>query len=890
MTRIILLSLSLAIALVAQDQPGPQPRPPGVRVQPRVQVQPNNQNQPRVQVQPNQAQPEEEDQPEAQQPPGIQVQPGNQPQPPIPGVQPPAPNANQPNPEPNEPPPNVGVGRAPGAPNPNLPTTLNVGNFTGLDVAELYNKYTGKLVLVSQEAAAGEISFFVPGDMTYQQAATIIEKKLVMEGYALIPDEDDPNLVDLVLASSPTSGAKAQGPPVIQDLSDLENMPADGFVTYVMPLEYLKPDEALRAFNAVVGQLGTAGTVAAVPNAGSVVISGNLPVVRMLAELKERIDVPSARVATKFVEVVYGDVEELAEKLNEIFNNQRQTQQSARVQRTGSTPATPAAPPTPSAPNVAANIAATIGDSPGSAGEETPINIIPQPRTSRIFLMGRPVDIIFVEGLIDQFDAPSSKRNYLQLKLRYLPVIEFLDVAADAIERTLETPGAAGGGAAGARRSANAARTSTRPTITQQGGGRNNVGGGFGGAGGGGTGQAQIQQQEIDTRPEPLLIGKTLLVADNISNTIVVNGPPHHIEIVQDLVEKLDNPSEQVAITAVFGRYNLEKNTNFGVDLAQLLPGGRDFTGAWQNRNGVPSVIDPNTFLDLSSLLGAAGAGGAGLSAYATIGDNFGVFVNALEANTNFTAISRPTVFTTNNGIARLSSGSSIAVPTSTFQGGATNGFSTNVEFRDIVLDLQVRPLVNSKDEVTLEIALLREDIGGVRDIAGFGEVPDIDTDEISTRVTVPNQSTIILGGLITESDNKSDSGIPILSSIPGIGRLFGSGRKDVSRQELVILIHPSILSNPAVRRDSKYAGVAPPESDLEAYQRAFDANSKMAARARASVENVGVLPARGDYVPDGGAATPPNAGRAEPVEQPATRGRIMTSPTHRALRTRRRR
>ena len=55
----------------------------------------------------------------------------------------------------------------------------------------------------------------------------------------------------------------------------------------------------------------------------------------------------------------------------------------------------------------------------------------------------------------------------------------------------------------------------------------------------------------------------------------------------------------------------------------------------------------PDTLLDFNSLLGAPGAAAGGLSAYAVIGDNFGVFVNALETNRNFTAISRPTIFGT---------------------------------------------------------------------------------------------------------------------------------------------------------------------------------------------------------------------------------------------------
>ncbi len=161
--------------------------------------------------------------------------------------------------------------------------------------------------------------------MTYAEAAMVIEKRLVMEGLEIVPDDDDPSFVKLVLANSQTSGPKPLGPPVGDDIDQLEGeVSADGFVTYVMALEYLKPDDALRAFQSVVQQFGSAGTVAAIPNAGSVVISGNLPLVRMLVELKERIDVPSAQVGTKFVEVTFADVEDLAARLNEIFNSQSQ--------------------------------------------------------------------------------------------------------------------------------------------------------------------------------------------------------------------------------------------------------------------------------------------------------------------------------------------------------------------------------------------------------------------------------------------------------------------------------------------------------------------------------------------------------------------------------------
>ncbi len=854
----IVLSLLFALMqpLAAQDNAPPAPKPPAPAAPAAEDAAPPVPAAPAAEDNAPPAPPAEDAAPPA---------PPNPPVPAPPGLVPPAPGENPPNPDPEDPVPGRAPAAIPNAPDPNQPAQLNAANLNGQDIADLYYTYTGKKVLVSQEASAAEVSFIVPGQMTYAEAARVIEKRLVMEGLEIVPDDDDPSFVKLVLANSQTSGPKPLGPPVGDDIDELANqVSADGFVTYVMALQYLKPDDALRAFQSVVQQFGSAGTVAAIPNAGSVVISGNLPLVRMLVELKDRIDVPSAQVGTKFVEVTFADVEDLSARLNEIFNNQRQNNNATAGVRRATTP-TNTGPPLPNAP-AAAN-AANVPGGATSSGEDTPINIIPQPRTSRIFLMGRPVDIIFVEGLIADFDAPSSKRNFLRKKLRYLPVTEFIPVAADALERTLETSSGAGGSSA--RRGGSSSltgrtgSTSSRRTTGSTTSSRNSIGGGGIGGTGGGS-RAQLAQQDIQTAPESILIGKTLLVGDNISNSIVVNGPPHHIEIVQSLVDELDQPSEQVAITAVFARYDLGKDRSFGVDLARLLGGDSDFRGAIQNRNGVPSVIDPNTLLDFNSLLGAPGAAAGGLSAYAVIGDNFGVFVNALESNRNFTAISRPTIFTTNNGVARISSGSRIAVPTSTFQGGTQTGFSTNVEFRDIVLELEVRPLVNSEEEVTLEISLVRDNIGDNRAIQGFGEVPDIDTDEISTRVTVPNRSTIVLGGLITESDTRTGSGIPILSSIPLLNKFLGVNSKDVLREELVILIHPSILTDPA---------------DVQKFQEAYDADSKVAPRARASVQQ-GVLPPRGALQ----SGANPNAG------EDASRGALMTSPVHRAMRNKKRR
>lgn len=769
----------------------------------------------------------------------------------VPGVVPPAERG-----EPVDAPPEAGRAFLPGgAPDPDA-VVIPVGqafekdNMTGQEAANLYHLHTGKRVIVQGAAALAEIKMFQPGPLTNAEIASLLEKQLLMEGFALIAS--GANEVKLVISNGPV-GPTDTGPRLYGPEDELPE--GDEFITYVMPLQFLKPDEALRAFQQVVGTLGPAGKVAAVPNAASVVINANSALVKALVALKNKIDVPSAQVSTKFVEVTFADVEELAERLNEIFNNQRtQGRSTAGQQRT----ATPGA---AGIPGLAAN---TAGAS--SAGEDTPVNILPDTRTNRLFLMGRPVDLTFIEGLIKDFDSPSSKRNFLRHKMRYLPVVEFLPVAADALERTLESGSSAAGGPSGGQSRSTPSRNTTSNRNT---GGNSNIGGGAGGTGGGT--RAQLAQQDVNTAPESMLVGKTLLVADNISNSIIVQGPPHHVEIVENLIDELDQASQQVAITAIFGRYDVTDGGSFGVDLAHIL---KDVSGelqlAGQTNNGTPSVIDPGTLTDIANVIGAPGTG---LSLYGILGNELGIFVNAVETNSNFVATNRATVFTTNNHEARISSGARIAVPTSTFTSGgfqSGNSQTTNVEFRDVVLELVVLPLVNDEDTVTLNISLVRDDIGEDRTV-GELTVPDIITDELTTTITVPNRATIILGGLITETDRHGKNGVPVLSSIPGVGRLFSRTTKEIERQELVLMIHPNIISD---------------DAELDEYQRQYDASSRVATDSRATMAGQGVLPSRGIVEPVYGKAASERT--LQPVEayeeQPENRARpVITSPAQQA-------
>lgn len=713
-------------------------------------------------------------------------------------------------------------------------------------IANLYKKWTGRRVIVSSAAAQATITFVQEPPLTHEEAAELLKKACLLEGLVFVPS--GPNIDKLVLATGGPN-PKGIGLPMYLDLSELPE--GDEVIQFVMLLDYIKPDEAVRTFTQVIGQFGAYGSIAAVPNASAIVITENTQLIRSLIELKERIDVPSAQISTRFVKVEYADVTELAETLNELLNSQQQQQRSAGVTRQQGSATSRNLPPGVTNPAAAA-AAAAAGASGGSAGEDTPVQIVPESRTNRIFVMGRPIDVIFVEGLIREFDTETDRRNYLRRKLKFLAVSEFLPIASDALARTLgqDQQGSGGRISGGGSSRGNFQAQQTRSTNP-----RGSTGSASGsrtstsGRSGGGAGNV-LSDPAISSAPESLLIGRTLLVADNISNSIVVQGPPQSLETITLLLDEIDVKSEQVMISTVFGQLTLGNDLEYGFDWAFTADANNSRPIAGQNRTSPASsgdLIIPGTLITPDLFPNAA----TGLSIYGQLTEDLFGYLRALESTGRFNVISRPTVFTANNQRATISSGQRIAVPTNSFNSGTT-GQSTNIEYRDVVLSLEVIPLVNSEDEVTLTVALLNDDVVGSQFIEGVGEVPTIGTRELVTTVTVPDESTVVLGGLITVTDRDTVSGIPILSSIPGIGKLFSTTKTEEDRQELIIFIQPKIVNN---------------DQTLAEAQRDMNFRYDSAAEVRKMGAGPGVLPARGTVNNIGGS-------KAVHTSQPVESGR----------------
>ena len=791
---------------------------------------------------------------------------------------------------------------------------INEPKLSGNQLAGLYRTYTGHRVIVSAAAATAEFSFVQEASekdpLTFAQAADLLRKAAIIENFVFVPDGQNPNLEFLTLS---TGGIRPTqiGVKVYNENDTLPE--SDAVISYVMSLTNIKPAEAVNIFTQIIGTFGAYGSIAPVPNAAAVVITENTSLIRKLIELKAEIDKPSSQVGTRFIAVKYADVTEIAGTLTELLTAQQSTQTTAGIQRAGSPQ------PVSIAPGGMPPVGGQAAGSEGGSSESTPVQIIPDPRTNRIFAMGRPVDLAFVESLVREFDVETSEKNFLRRKLKFLKVSEFLPVATNALTRAFSGTGGGGssgggasaggnqGGAPGQAQGGGGNRGQSRSSRqssnnSRNSGGSNGSGANFGGGGGeaGGTsgGGGGLSGGDVSSAPESALVGRTLLVADNITNSVVVQGPPSDLDIIVKLLDQIDVKPDQVMISTVIGQLTLNDDFKVGLDYLRL---GSDFVGRGGNGTGpalpilnqlvaaipgTPAVGEPGSGGFIPATPGTPAQGkfnpgtltGGGLQIYGKIGNNLDVYLQALQSKTDFTVLSRPSIFTANNVTGTISSGEKIAIPTGSNSFGNSNSSSTQIEYQDVVLKLEVRPLVNSENDITLEIALLNDEQNGTQVIAGGGgnggdlTVPTISTREILTTVTVPNNQTVVLGGLISAKDSKTKSGIPILSSIPYIGGLFGSDQTTKLRSELMVFIQPSIVSN---------------DRSLNTVQAEMDSRYKVSDRAHAFADGPGVLPPVDAITPvedkGGSYSTPARSAPAVDGSPPVTIKRKQSiGPAHR--------
>jgi len=262
------------------------------------------------------------------------------------------------------------------------------------------------------------------------------------------------------------------------------------------------------------------------------------------------------------------------------------------------------------------------------------------------------------------------------------------------------------------------------------------------------------------------------------------------------LVETLDRPTPQVMIEARIvessRNFTRELGVQLGLQFSQITD--RVFPNRIDVGGGVSQpVVQPgglarpsvpaNFLLDLPAAVAAAGSGGAIFFSLASIGGSIlDAQLSALESSGRGKIISSPKIATLDNTEALIQSGKKIPYQTISSEG-------TRVQFIDATISLRVTPHITPNDYINMKILATKNEQG---DNTAAG--PTITTREAHTDMLVKDGDTVVIGGLYKRNTSTSRAGLPGLSSLPIIGRLFRHDTERDDNDELLIFLTPRIL------------------------------------------------------------------------------------------------
>ena len=337
-------------------------------------------------------------------------------------------------------------------------------------------------------------------------------------------------------------------------------------------------------------------------------------------------------------------------------------------------------------------------------------------------------------------------------------------------------------------------------------GGGSDTGGGdvFGGSGSGndssmvyGSTQSRRQQQGNQGSVAFTTSEGVRIAAVNENNQLLIRATPSAWQKLLPVIERLDEKPLQVQIETKVLEVNLTGEFQFGV---QYYLGGLIGT-----QPGSP----PNTDESYHRHQGAAGLGGVKYSTsdalfYSFAGNKLQFALSAMESSGDAKVLSAPSTVVLNNQETTFKVGEKIPIVQTYLVPGigstSDNVNAGQVQYIDTGVLLDVVPRVSPGGLVYLDVQQVVSKPSATTDKNGNYTISNR---ALSTEVAVQSGQTVLLGGLIEQTDSVQDNGVPFLNRIPVLGRLFGTTDRNRSRTELIVLITPRIIRNPEEARQN---------------------------------------------------------------------------------------
>jgi general secretion pathway protein D len=465
-----------------------------------------------------------------------------------------------------------------------------------------------------------------------------------------------------------------------------------------------------------------------------------------------------------------------------------------------------------------------IMDSGDSGLSQGVVKFQPMSRLNAILVVSRKPALLHTAATwIKRLDREDTTRNSVHVyHMKYGDARQIAKVLSDMFvggsQASLESPDnqlAPGSGStttsSADRLSLNASSSSSSAQTTGF-GSRMSSGTGNGGAGGFGSSQPASGNpatvgSALDARSsggsgQPLMQG-VRITPDVVNNALLIYADQGNYQIIKATLDQCDQPQLQVAIDATIAEVTLTNELSYGVQafLTSKNLGLHPDNGSILNTQSTQAPATTTT--GTSTATGAAAAAGTVTNAFinrAFPGFNFligseaqpSAILDALHTVTSVKVLSNPSLVVINNQTASLQVGDVVPVSTGSATVLTTSNTVVNtIDYRNTGIILRVSPRINANGNVRLEV---EQEISSVSPTTAASLTPTVSERLVKSSISVAAGQTVLLAGLISEQQNGTRNGIPLLDEIQGLGDAFSHQDKKGTRTELIIFIRPQII------------------------------------------------------------------------------------------------
>ncbi len=305
----------------------------------------------------------------------------------------------------------------------------------------------------------------------------------------------------------------------------------------------------------------------------------------------------------------------------------------------------------------------------------------------------------------------------------------------------------------------------------------------------------------------PIVSESVKITSDKATNSLIIQAEKDEYAVIEDIIQRLDIPRSMVYIEALIMEVDVTKGFGIGTE---WIGGGEVEYGsdkeAWAGAGWAGGGDTPYSIL--GGIAGAAATGAIGLPQGFTMGvfgetieiggltfQNLGAVAQFYRRDSSTHILSTPQLLTTDNEEAFINVGKNVPYQTKTGTTSTSETYNT-YEYRDVGITLKVTPQISEDRLIRLKIEQTLTKLDQAANTSD-DERPTTFKREVNTTVIVHDNNTIVIGGLIDDTFSESESKIPCLGDVPGLGWAFKSMNRGREKTNLFIFLTPHVVKNP---------------------------------------------------------------------------------------------